>query len=1243
MTEEEEGATIAVKLKVHYTFDAEHKVDHLSRPPQSFQIQSAPLDENTTIGIVDLRSCLDCVVTSSPELVHFQESDYTVYAYDYSEPNTPLVGQGMLSKILSCDGTANEAMVTGKVTQSVMAKFKKNVEPFLEVKLRFTHIASSMQRGRSGSMSSVTEGIQSQFSAFSAVGSVGLERPQSPADISRLDSVQRTLHEGGLRRDGSFSVNSRQSSRPGTPTQHQQYLPPQPGSTHSRTGSQSMLYQAPPYHVRRGSESGYWSADEAFEEGPAKKRARLTKVQRAKKQDFNIELQPNSLRTAAMGASSLRIHQPTPANPAAALQRGLSAEEPVRPPTPVPKPGRKPTGRPRGRPPKSRRAEAIEPSSPTQNGLPPPQMPDSSMSPEETRERLPHESAMSSPANVSPANMPSSPPLLTRDGEPSATSPYLPEPQTRTAQVDGSHDSGFFSAQVDSAQIEDSWAKEGDLFGDDLSVPFDGDWSQLFDPSLAIPDMNFDQQDIEVPENHYTPVFDEQSTYEGPTPQPEAAQNSAPTPQPQTERTQKPTPSPTPQPEQQKIPVPTLQQSAQAQQATDSRPEFQRPSLPVPSIFQQLAVTDKSGRPIPALLPRPPPPATFQRSQSTLPPVPASDPGTRPFQRSMTWAPDMSDIIMSDTGAPEDSKEKGRKRVGKELTKARLENAIAKGGMPPYCHNCGAIETPAWRKGFIKHFTCPFDSVETSLNAGAMCYKQIIEKNSDGSVKTWKGWKIERKGLDDWQQINLCNPCGLWFHKQKTPRPPEKWQRKERKDKRARKRAPKPPKSRVQPPRSAAGNLTSDVPETDTQELGSEDSSPADTSAEDGADENNDAVTVDGDESGGSQEPELPPMPKSMSVQLGRKMVMFADVDVRKVKSSPLARGTAAEPIDIDLTPNKPLRRVLFPSPGTNRLEPEDAMPTSEKKIETLLPSFVRRSPRLNKTRDVFSNGLVAPMVALNDMAEGAEKENFSPRAATNYGFDVLDDFFETNLETNMEDMPPPFTPRRSGRISARTPQASKTPSREFGAELSGNAQLTPRAAQTPTGKTPAINLADFFMDTITRSLDPGYMTPHTRRLHEALSDAITPTSKRSHGKTGFTPKRTTPGRKLSFNHEFPDLPSFKPSSPMSHDDSGFPFSELPTERMYPDFDDVLNTDKMMPSSPPVSGGWDVDLTANIELEDFDAHDWNFMDENEAESASKLRTPKKGQSMGLLGVETPGREGLRRSPRRAGRDREAQR
>jgi hypothetical protein len=39
--------------------------------------------------------------TGSPELISKLENDYTVYAYDYSEYETPLVGQGMLSRVLA--------------------------------------------------------------------------------------------------------------------------------------------------------------------------------------------------------------------------------------------------------------------------------------------------------------------------------------------------------------------------------------------------------------------------------------------------------------------------------------------------------------------------------------------------------------------------------------------------------------------------------------------------------------------------------------------------------------------------------------------------------------------------------------------------------------------------------------------------------------------------------------------------------------------------------------------------------------------------------------------------------------------------------------------------------------------------------------------------------------------------------------------------------------------------------------
>ncbi|KAK5085931.1 hypothetical protein LTR05_005221 [Lithohypha guttulata] len=1248
---EEESVTISVKLKVLYTFDVEHKVDHLSRPAQSYQVDTAAVDENTTIGVIDLRSCIDAMITSSPELTHFLENDYTVYVYDYSEPNIPLVGHGMLSKVLSQDAGSNEAMVTGKITKSVMAKFKKDVEPFLEVKLRLTPIASSSSRGRSGSMSSVQDGMQSQWSSFSQAGPAAMDRSQSPADQSRLDNLHRTLHEGSQRRDSAYNNSyswgsSWSSSRPTTPTQ--QYQPPQLVSYHSRQQSQIANYGMHPI-IRRGSESGYGSGDEV-EEGPAKKRARITKVQATKKNDFNIEQRPNSLRTAAMGASSLRLHQPIAINPAVALQRGMSTEEPVRPPTPIVAPvrraGRKPTGRPRGRPRKNRETSG-EPSSPVQPPVQPRLLGSNVSSPEDTQDRQPDASIAGSPAHLT-----SSPPFLPPQMN-AVKSPELPKKPAPPVHVPDSHDSGFFSAQVESTQAEADTPKQEnaidmDALFTDIDVNDYGDlsWLDAVDSTALDAGMHFDSIGVD---NHYTPVFDEESTVGIPTPQPESQAGTKPIPTPQPEP-QQPTEAVTSQQAPpQTIPTPTLQLSSKVLSQPQPEPpptdstDFQKPALPTSSIHPPTMPTDKNGRPVPTLLPRPRPLRDIQRSQSTLPPVPASDPGLRPLCRSNTCGPElMSDAIQSDAPADnKDGKKPPRKRIGKEQTKARLEQALASGAMPPYCHNCGAIETPAWRRAYIKHFECPINEVDTSLNQGELCYKEVLQSDSDGSVKSWRGWKVDKtqgQPEDGWELINLCNPCGLWLHKTKTVRPPEKWQKKDPKEKRKRKRPPKPPKSRTNPPRAAAGNLYSDALQSDVQEPDSEDSSPADTAMEDAGDDNNDTATIDGENNEADQEPELPPLPKAvMSVQLGSRTVKWADVSDRQAQSSPVGRGTIDEPINIDRTPDKPLRRRLF-SPNTLVREEDTALPSvlGEKKNTSLLPSFVRRSPRINKIRDIFDENQASATVSV-DAVNGTGKENVAPLATPG---DYIDDFIEL-FGDNDEVILPPATPtprRRSERILLRTP--GKTPSRELDEELSINVQLSSSSTKTP--KQGFKDVAELFMDTITRNLDPKFMTPNTRAVHKACYGSGSPTPRRVPANTGFTPRHNTPGR-ASLDFNFPDLPSLKTSSPMSHDALSYGLPELSTDTLHVDIEELLTTDVHMPSSPPVSGSarWNFDheddFGGMVRFEESDDADTDA-DIPTQGTSSLLKTPRKQTGTGMLEVATPSSAGLRRSPRHLGRD-----
>ena len=89
----------------------------------------------------------------SPELVAKLGHDYTVYAYDFSEYETPLVGQGMLSWILaSASSTPNapakdsQTMVTGRVCKNILGIFSNGIKETLEVKLKLVPVPTCMQK-----------------------------------------------------------------------------------------------------------------------------------------------------------------------------------------------------------------------------------------------------------------------------------------------------------------------------------------------------------------------------------------------------------------------------------------------------------------------------------------------------------------------------------------------------------------------------------------------------------------------------------------------------------------------------------------------------------------------------------------------------------------------------------------------------------------------------------------------------------------------------------------------------------------------------------------------------------------------------------------------------------------------------------------------------------------------------------------------------------------------------------------
>lgn len=697
-----EGVSIrTLRLKVLYTFDQDQKDNHLARWPQPLEVQTAFLDESNQIGVIDLRTCLEAVTTASPELTAHFENDYTVYAYDYSEPDNPLVGQGLLSKTLAAqphgfDGES-DALITGRITKNIMGLFSKNAQETLEVKLRLTPVNKYNARYRSGSVSS-QDGSRPQWTNNSAPQP--LPRSASPVDISGLETMHRILNRDNLQAPGYPDMGS----RPATPTMSQMsqtLIPParQPGMG-SRPSSRAGVRQ--PTHERRESfNSGYYSGDENPDDGPSRKRARTTKVDWPTKSSFNIEKQPDSLRVAASTASSVRLHRPVPLNPFVVNQTGQPLEESVRPPTPIPA---SKSGRPRGRPRKNapstlNRGSQVRESSPMTD-FPPHLQPQliTGASPEDTRTRS---------VSSTPANIPSSPPVMPEPEHPTVTSPVLP------VITEPGQDSGFMSGNLE------------DLFGDAL---------------LQFDDFIQDKHDLHGDLNHHLaqpsestaclpPVFEEGNNI-------------------------------------------LLQPAAKAKLAMVPPPPphttIQRPLSRAQSYIPALRPTISSPRLAPAPIPRARQimeerQRIEQRAKPTIQPtpVPKSDPAPRVIHRSQTWAPD-SDALMSEAPTMEEARAKAasKKKVGKEQTRARLENAIANGEMPPYCDNCGAIETPAWRRGYAKIFESGWDDVVTSLEPGQCCFKEILTCNPDGSVKTFRGYKCERLAGDDednWAAITLCN------------------------------------------------------------------------------------------------------------------------------------------------------------------------------------------------------------------------------------------------------------------------------------------------------------------------------------------------------------------------------------------------------------------------------------------------------------------------------------------------------
>jgi len=96
----------------------------------------------------------------------------------------------------------------------------------------------------------------------------------------------------------------------------------------------------------------------------------------------------------------------------------------------------------------------------------------------------------------------------------------------------------------------------------------------------------------------------------------------------------------------------------------------------------------------------------------------------------------------------------------KAAIKQKLELAIANGEMPPYCSNCGAIETPTWRKAWSKEMQGEPGYHEYSDEPGRVTAIIILTRDSDGKPTSYqliKKFLLPEESQDNYKAFQLCN------------------------------------------------------------------------------------------------------------------------------------------------------------------------------------------------------------------------------------------------------------------------------------------------------------------------------------------------------------------------------------------------------------------------------------------------------------------------------------------------------
>lgn len=498
--------TRPMRVKVLYTFDADSKTTCLARFPNTLQIPAVAIDEQSQVGVIELQQCIQAIVSASPEILSQLDSgDFSVYSFDYSESEAPVVGQGRLSSLLSAPtplAYGDKTMITGRVCKNI-ALFNNGVKETLEVKFKLTPLSrpSHAELTRTDSMRSLSPATSSGFdpnawnqqkkvqqqpndyfhmdflssnasndadslavmfgmstggpgdvSGLQQPESVGIAETPNEAAFSYNPAFSSQSHSAPGTRAGSPMMSSKPSTRnhelrhqnfSGNPSDlAEQNRPASRASVRSESGSSRPYPQPLAQHFEQSVEQ---SSNEIFynEDGQPRKRAKVMQADWRGKSSFGSK--SSDLRVTAATASSMHMFRPIAKKPSAP---GTDLEPPPRVPTPVPN--------------RTRHFQRM-PSAPIRSGLRQASVAESDF----MSDLEPMSDAMTSPEGSSPGNsangetpmdIPSSPPIVPGYNMPQPSSPGLPNLlPSRLA------DSGYMSERgYHSGAVMDSLENEED-------------------------------------------------------------------------------------------------------------------------------------------------------------------------------------------------------------------------------------------------------------------------------------------------------------------------------------------------------------------------------------------------------------------------------------------------------------------------------------------------------------------------------------------------------------------------------------------------------------------------------------------------------------------------------------------------------------------------------------------------------------------------------------------------------------